>query len=1220
MPLAEEHDVLLGMNWLRAYNAVIDCSARLVRLRRGRRTLSLLQFPPDPVQAPDAPVLSAAQARRALRSGAEAYLCVIKGPPAEGLDEETWPDQPAVQPGAQDAELAALLDEYKDVFPADLPAGLPPERGEGHTIVLEPGAAPPCKQLYRLSRDEMEELQRQIKNLLAKGFIEPSDSPFGAPLLFVKKEDGGFRMVLDYRALNNTTIKNKYRLPRIEDLLDRVAGHQWFSGLDLASGYWQIRIKEQDVPKTAFRTQLGLFQWRVLPMGITNAPSTFQRVMNNVFRGLLNEAVLVYLDDLLVIGRTRAEHMANLRAVLQRLREAKLYCRLNKCHFMQQEVDFLGFVVGKDGLKVDPKKVRAVAEWPAPTTVHHLRSFLGLSNYFRRFLVGYAKLIAPLTRLLKKDAPWEWTPECAAAFHQVKHMLVSAPVLRLPDLDKPFVVVCDASNVSLGACLMQDDHPIAFESVKLKPNEMNYHAGEKELLAVVHALRVWRCYLSGARQFTVVTDHNPNTTFDTNTTLSDRQARWVELLSRFNFVWKYIPGRTNVADPLSRRPDVQLMALTRAATRAGAPAPTAEEPPHKNRRGKRRSRDQLQEPAEHERAAAEGPAGRPRRERAGINRFALYPGEDAQWDRLAGSEPDPVVPSPGRQPADGQAESLPGNAQKGALSGKRRARGTPQTVQAPKAKRMRRASASLPQSTQGTAEAAAPTLVERIREGYATDKWFKEYQRLHRPVLDESTQLYLRGTAVIVPDCSGLRADVLRQMHDDPLYGHLGTAKTLAAVQRAYWWPNVSGFVKEYCRACDACLRNKPEQARPAGLLQSLPIPPGPWHSVSTDLIVHLPCTARGKDAIAVFVDRLTKMVHFAATTTELDTMGYAHLFVEHVVRLHGLPSEIISDRGPQFSSQLWKSICGLLKVNTKLSSAYHPQTDGQTERANRVLEEMLRAYVGPLQDDWDLLLPMAEFAVNSAWHESVQETPFYLNFGRHPVTPATHGLPAAKHPAAVELTTRIHSSVERAKRLLQSAQNRQKQFADARRRERSFAVGEKVLLSTKHIRLRTPGTQKLMPLFVGPFTIVKRVGGLAYQLELPTALKRLHNVFHVSLLRPYHTPADRQPVEPMPLLLDEGGDWYEVEDVLQHRITKGRSPRLQYLIKWKGFGADHNEWRSERDLTESAVDSYWERQAEPRPAPRRRAASSAVALSALALYLLREQVLATGTALPPHN
>ena len=585
LPLAKEHDILLGMDWLRAHGAVIDCQKRLVRLQRGRRTVTILQCPAAAMPEAASPTLSAAQAWRAIRNGAQAYLCVVKASSPAGADEDAWPAGPegeTVASGAErEPELRALLTQYKDVLRTTLPAGLPPERGEGHTIPLEPGAAPPCKHMYRMSRDEHAELETQIKDLLERGFIEPSDSPFGAPLLLIRKKDGGFRMVLDYRALNAITVKNKYPLPRIEDLLDRVTGHKWFSGLDLASGYWQIRIRDEDVPKTAFRTPLGSFQWRVLPMGITNAPSTFQRVMNTVFRGLLNKAVLIYLDDLLVIGRTKEEHLANLQQVLQRLRDAKLYCRLQKCQFLQQEVEFLGFVVGKDGLKVDPKKVKAVVEWPTPTDAHQLRSFLGLSNYFRRFLIGYSKVVAPLTALFKKDTPWLWTPERASAFAAVKHMLTSAPVLQLPDLDKPFVVVCDASNVSLGACLMQDGHPIAFESAKLKPNELNYHAGEKELLAVVHALRLWRCYLSGAQQFTVVTDHNPNTTFDTKTTLSDRQARWVELLSRFNFVWKYIPGRTNVADPLSRRPDGdstqgQLMAVTRKR-RLDASAPAGAE-------------------------------------------------------------------------------------------------------------------------------------------------------------------------------------------------------------------------------------------------------------------------------------------------------------------------------------------------------------------------------------------------------------------------------------------------------------------------------------------------------------------------------------------------------------------------------------------------------------------------------------------------------------------
>lgn len=278
-------------------------------------------------------------------------------------------------------------------------------------------------------------------------------------------------------------------------------------------------------------------------------------------------------------------------------------------------------------------------------------------------------------------------------------------------------------------------------------------------------------------------------------------------------------------------------------------------------------------------------------------------------------------------------------------------------------------------------------------------------------------------------------------------------------------------------------------------------------------MIMFLPPTARGNDAIVVFVDRLTKMVHFRATRSSLDTRGYAQLLLEAVICLHGVPAEIVSDRGPQFTSQMWRELTSLLSISHAISSGYHPQTDGQTERANRVLEEMLRAYVGPLQDDWDLALPMAEFAVNNAWQESIQTTQFYLNNGRHPVTPTVMGLANARVPAAADLAAHIQEGVARAKRALEAAQRRQKRYADARRSDVSFGEGEEVLLSTANLNLKTGGgVRKLLPLFVGPFKIEARVGAVAYRLALPDTLKQLHPVFHVSLLRPYHSDPNRSP------------------------------------------------------------------------------------------------------------
>ena len=358
---------------------------------------------------------------------------------------------------------------------------------------------------------------------------------------------------IDYRALNKQTVKNRYPLPRIDDMFDQLQGATVFSSYDLQSAYHQVRLKLEDVPKTAFTTPMGLYESLVLTFGLTNAPGTFQSVMNVVLKDVIGKFVLVYLDDLVIYSKTDEEHVEHVRIVLDLLRKHQLYAKLPKCEFMQPELKFLGHIVGAQGLQVDPKKVAIVQDWPVPTGIALLRSFLGLANYFRKFIPGWAALVAPVQYLTKKDKSFVWSAECDEAFKGVKKALTSAPVLALPDLNSRFEVTCDACGVGLGAVLVQAGRPIAFEGNRMTEAEQKYGTGEKELLAVVHALELWRCYLDGV-EFTVVTDHSPDTFFHTQAFLSPRQARWAERLSRISFQWEYRAGRNNVADPLSRHP------------------------------------------------------------------------------------------------------------------------------------------------------------------------------------------------------------------------------------------------------------------------------------------------------------------------------------------------------------------------------------------------------------------------------------------------------------------------------------------------------------------------------------------------------------------------------------------------------------------------------------------------------------------------------------------
>ena len=348
---------------------------------------------------------------------------------------------------------------------------------------------------------EMLELKKQLEELAEKGFIHPSVSPWGAPVLFVRKKDGSLRLCIDYRELNKVTIKNKYPLPRIDDLLDQLQGAVVFSRIDLRSGYHQLRVREQDVHRTAFRTKYGHYEFVVMPFGLTNAPTVFMELMNSIFIDFLDQFVVVFIDDILVYSRSSEEHAGHLRTVLQVLRDRELYAKFSKCEFWMPKVAFLGHVVSADGIKVDPAKIEAVAAWTTPTNVKEVRSFLGLAGYYRRFVEGFSVIARPLTSLLRKTTRFVWSDQCRQSFEELKRRLTSAPILAQPEGTEDFVVYSDASKLGLGCVLMQRGRVIAYASRQLKTYEENYPTHDLELAAVrssciedLETLPVW-CHM-----------------------------------------------------------------------------------------------------------------------------------------------------------------------------------------------------------------------------------------------------------------------------------------------------------------------------------------------------------------------------------------------------------------------------------------------------------------------------------------------------------------------------------------------------------------------------------------------------------------------------------------------------------------------------------------------------------------------------------------------------
>ncbi|GJU67239.1 putative reverse transcriptase domain-containing protein [Tanacetum coccineum] len=461
------------------------------------------------------------------------------------ISTQQWPVHPEGPQLQQDSTLLAI---------AGVRSSSSSTSGQ---IDLIPGAAPVARAPYRLAPSEMKELSEQLQELSDKGFIRPSSSPWGAPVLFVKKKDGSFRMCIDYRELNKLTVKNRYPLPRIDDLFDQLQGSSIYSKIDLRSGYHQLRVREQDIPKTAFRTRYGHYEFQVMPFGLTNAPAVFMDLMNRVCKPYLDKFVIVFIDDILIYSKDEREHEEHLKAILELLKKEKLYAKFSKCEFWIPKVQFLGHVIDSRGIHVDPAKIESIKDWASPKTPTEIRQFLGLAGYYRRFIEGFSKIAKSMTKLTQKGIKFDWGEKEENAFQLIKQKLCSAPILALPEGSEDFVVYCDASHKGLGAVLMQREKVIAYASRQLKVHEKNYTTHDLELGSVVFALKIWRHYLYGTR-CTVFTDHKSLQHILDQKELNMRQRRWLELLSDYDCDIRYHPGKANVvADALSRKERIE---------------------------------------------------------------------------------------------------------------------------------------------------------------------------------------------------------------------------------------------------------------------------------------------------------------------------------------------------------------------------------------------------------------------------------------------------------------------------------------------------------------------------------------------------------------------------------------------------------------------------------------------------------------------------------------
>jgi len=1357
------HDAILGMPWLHFFNPAIDWregsftinrpagSSRPLVLNRAERS-ALLRSPSrkTAVNAADASsadggsrahlltrsqfgkmfskdhvdlsTLEIVKLRRAVSPTVAAALQVY----AAAFDESP-----------QGQLLQKLLAEFKDVMPDQLPPvdlNAPSPGGIEHQIELVPDAKPHAAPLRRYSPIEQAVIDEYLVAELTSGRVVESKSPWGAMVLLARKKDGTLRFCADYRVLNNATVKNRYALPLADDCFDKAHGAKYFSKLDLRTGFWQIKVHPNSRSCTAFRTNSGHYEYTVLPMGLCNAPGTFMHVMNSVFREQLGKFVLVFLDDIFVYSRTEAEHLEHLRAVLEVLRKNKLYLKAAKCEWMKEEVEFLGHRIGREGLSVDPHKVDAVRDWPTPTNVSELRSFLGLAGYYRRFLDHYSQVALSLTELTKDEVEWTWGAEQNAAFEKLKSMLSGAPVLKLADPTLPYTIHCDASGFAVGACLMQDHgeglQPVSYISAKMKPAETRYAPHEQELLALVHACRSWRHYLHSEQPFTVLSDHQSLRFFTTQPILSMRQARWKDLLAEFNFVIKYIEGPKNVvADALSRRVDHQQSLQTRidssteAATREQllasiTLAPIEDITPI----------SQARVLEQYQLSAAQLRARQSARPPVAVDSAQVA--ADRLKARQAATEILPLDPNESRPPANGHGaivmptQRCTADNKRGGHCGAKTKRGQycyfhrkqisglhikaatvkvhglalhttraflkgetvseysgdlvgadahgnyvlalrkkdggsvdaartntadgrwindcrgiksargwqikpncifvegnvdrPPIVRAARALRAgeeiyvsygpeywprvtkARKTARAPEEARIMLEEAAELnsatlvfgdyhLVTSVRASAAVDKQYQAQLADPPKGMTARDRLLWMGERLVIPADPALRTLLLAESHDTPTGGHFGRDKTLFALSRRFFWEGMSTESAEYVRTCDTCQRIKPSRQNTPGLLMPLPVPEQIDSHWTMDFITGLPKTARGCDAIQGHYSRGGSIKRLAATNQTVTASRAAEIFVSSVVRHHGVPASVVSDRGPQFTARFWQALMARMGTQLHMSTANHPQSDGKSEREGGTLETWLRAFCTEHPEDWDLLLPLAELALNCTPSSAAGVEPYQLLYGRNPATSVDRALApdvradqlVADVPAARERWARMAAAWTKVRDKLVGAQQRMANYADRHRRDVRYDVGDMVLLSTTHLKVAdSEFNAKLAHLYCGPFRVKRVINANAYELELPEHMHN-HAVVNVSHLRAYRDGSKQFAGRPAPVGLsrpppersDPAGDAYVVERIL---AQQGRGARARYLVLWKGYGYESATWEDAENMA-GAADSVAE-------------------------------------------
>ena len=756
--------------------------------------------------------------------------------------------------------------EYKDIFAKEMFDELPLHRPWDYAIKLLPGNHKVDCKTYNLTTAEQKELDDFLEENLSTGRIQPSKSQFTSAFFFVKKKDSKLHPVQDYWKLNDIMVKNRYPLPLISELIDKLKNTKYYIKLDIQWGYNNIRMKEGDEWKAAFQTNRGLFEPWVMFFGLCNLPAIFQIMMNHIFCDLINKGkVIVYMDDIMIFTKTLNKHRQIIWEVLQILHENKQSLKHTKCDFETQETEYLGLIVSEGQIKMDPGKVKGVTNWPISKSHKELWGFLGFLNFYHWFIENFSKVAHLLNALTSEKLPFKWTAKCQMAFKQLKEKITMAPALCMPNNEDPFCIKTDGLGIGIGAILSQQQgdcwHPIAFISCSLNDAEWNYHAADLEMAAIIFALKEWRQYLLDTKHpFMILTDYKNLEYFTKPQDLSCWQAHWNQILQEYHYVIQHCPGKTNPADPLSWRPDFEKGVKDNIQIQILSPLKSEESSSMKILSERVDTRTKAQE-----------------------KRKSLHltmPEESSSTEIL----PERV---------NTQAMSL---------------------------KQLE--------------------MIESMvtKNQFCTKKFIIEGLKLKDSLWYKKDNLIHWKTLLYIPPNPQLREQIIQQNHDHPLAGHPGIRHTLNLLKTWYYWPTIKWDIARYIKGCNKCQRVKTDTSGKKTLLNPNTVPDAPWKIILVDLIGPLP-ESKGKNAIMVIVNQFSKMIRLFPVSTKITSQGVAKIFRDEIFKLHGIPKKMISDRGPQFVLSFMKELYSQLQIEGNPSTAYHPETNGQTERINAWVE-----------------------------------------------------------------------------------------------------------------------------------------------------------------------------------------------------------------------------------------------------------------------------------------